>query len=86
MFESELRGAMNSIELAVDRMYQDINHRACEMARTDIMISQALLRANLEILHDRKGRTLVSHVQGEAVMLYRCKPVEVEIRHNENML
>ena len=53
------------------------------MARTDIMISQALLRANLEILHDRKGRTLVSHVQGEAVMLYRCKPIEVKIRHNK---
>ena len=29
MFESELRGAMNSIELAVDRMYQDINYRTC---------------------------------------------------------
>ena len=25
MFESELRGSMNSIELAIDRMYQDIN-------------------------------------------------------------
>ena len=83
MFESELRGAMNSIELAIDRMYQDINHRACEMVRTDIMISQALFRANLEILHDRKGRALVSHVQGEAVMLYRCKPIEVKLRHNE---
>ena len=55
MFESRLRGAMNSIELAIDRMYQDINHRVCEMARKDIMIYQALLRANLEILHDRKG-------------------------------
>ena len=76
MFESELRGAMNSIELSVDKMYKDINYRACEMARQDIMTSQALLRANLEIIHDRKGRTLVPHVQGEAVMLYRCKPAE----------
>ena len=48
------------------------------------MTSQALLRANLEIIHDRKGRTLVSHLQGEAVMLYRCKPTEVRIRHNED--
>ena len=71
MFEPELRGAMNSIELTVDKMYQDINYRVCEMARQDIMISQALLRANLEIIHDRKGRTLVPHVQGEAVMLYK---------------
>ena len=68
MFESELRGAMNSIELAIDRLYQNINERACQKARTDIMISQALLRANLEILHDRKGRTLVSHVAGEVVI------------------
>ena len=71
MFESVLRGAMNSNELTVDKMYQDINYRVCEMARQDIMISQALLRANLEIIHDRKGRTLVPHVQGEAVMLYK---------------
>ena len=84
VFELELRGPMNSIELTVDKMYQDINYRACEMVRTDIMISQALLRANLEIIHDRKGRTLVPHVQGEAVMLYRCKPIEVRIRHNED--
>ena len=83
LFESELRGAMNSIELAIDRLYQNINERACQMARTDIMISHALLRANLEILHDRKGRTLVSHVAGEAVILCRCKPVEVKIRHDE---
>ena len=86
LFESELRGAMNSIELAIDRMYQDINQRACQMARTDIMISQALLRANLEILHDRKGRTLVSHVAGEAVILYRCKPLEVIIRHSRKKI
>ena len=83
LFVSELRGAMNSMELAIDRMYQDINQHVCQMARTDIMISQALLRANLKILHDRKGRTLVSHVAGEAVILYRCKPVEVKIRHDE---
>ena len=78
-----MRGAMNSIELSIDRLYQNINERACQMARTDIMISQALLKANLEVLHDRKGRTLVSHVAGEAVILYRCKPVEVKIRHDE---
>ena len=27
LFESELRGAMNSIELAIDRLYQNINER-----------------------------------------------------------
>ena len=57
LFESELRGAMNTIELSIDRLYQNINERACQMAQTDIMISQALLKTNLEVLHDRKGRT-----------------------------
>ena len=74
---------MNSIELSIDKLYQNINERACQMARTDIIVSQALLKANLKVLHDRKGRTLVSHVAGEAVILYRCKPVEVKIRHDE---
>ena len=58
LFESELRGAMNSVELSIDRLYQNINERACQMARTDIMISQALLKENLEVFHDRKGRTV----------------------------
>ena len=30
--ESELRGAMNTIELSIDRLYQNINERACQMA------------------------------------------------------
>ena len=83
LIESELRGALNSIELSLDNLYMNLNERACQMARTDIMMSQALLKANLETLHDSKGRTLFSHVAGEAVILYKCKPVEVEIRHDE---
>ena len=69
MFESEIRGAMNSIELSVDKMYMDINFRACELARQNIITSQALLRVNLEVIRDRKGRALIPHDQGEAVML-----------------
>ena len=84
MFEAEIRGAMNSIELSVDNMYKDINFRACEMERQDIITSQALMKANLEVIRDRKGRTLIPHVQVEAVMLYRCKPTMVRIRHNVN--
>ena len=83
LIESELRGALNTIELSIDNLYQNLNERACQMARTDIMMSQALLKANLEVLHDRKGRTFFSHVAGKAVILYRCKPVEVKIRHDE---
>ena len=62
LFELELRGAMNTVELSIDRLYQNINERACQIVRTDIMICQALLTANLEVLHDRKGRALVSHI------------------------
>ena len=58
LIESELRGVLNTIELSIDNLYQNLNERACQMARTDIMMSQALLKANLEVLHDRKDRTL----------------------------
>ena len=83
MIKSEIRGAINSIELSVDNLYKDINFRACEIARQDIITSQAFMKANLEVIRDRKGKTLSSHVQGEAVMFYRCKPNEVKIRHDE---
>ena len=33
LLESELRGALNSIELSLDHIYQNLNQRACEMAR-----------------------------------------------------
>ena len=36
LFESELPGAMNTIELSIDRLYQNINERACQMAQTEI--------------------------------------------------
>ena len=83
LFEAEIRGAMNSVELSTDEMYMDINFRACELVRQNIITSQALLRENLEVVRDRKGRTLSTHVQGEAVMLYKCQPTMVKVRHGE---
>ena len=71
LFEAEIRGAMNSVELSMDEMYMDINFRVCELARQNIITSEALLRENLEVVRDRKGRTLSTHVQGEAVVLYK---------------
>ena len=50
LLESELRGALNSIELSLDHPYENLNQRACEMARKDIRMTSALLRANLETL------------------------------------
>ena len=61
----------------------DINFCVCELARQNIITSQALLKENLEVLRDRKGRTLSSHVQGEAVMLYKCQATMIRVRHDE---
>ena len=69
IFEAEIRGAMNSVELSTDEMYIDINFRACELARQNSITAQALLKENLEVVRDRKGRPHSAHVQGEAVML-----------------
>ena len=62
MFEAELRGAMNSLELMADGLYKDINFRICEIQRQNIITSQAMLRENMEVLRDSKGRTLYSQV------------------------
>ena len=39
LFEAEIWGAMNSVELSTDEMYMDINFRACELARQNIITS-----------------------------------------------
>ena len=78
MFEAELRGAMNSLELNTDDLYKDINFRICELQRQNIITSQALLRENMEILRDNKGRTLYGHVQGEAVLIHKCEMTMVK--------
>ena len=84
MFEAELRGAMNSLELNTDDLYKDINFRICELQRQKIITSQALLRENMEILRDNKGRTLSGHVQGEAVLIHKCQITMVKMRRDEH--
>ena len=83
MFEAELRGAMNSLELNTDDLYTDINFRICEIQRQNIITSQALLRENMEVLQDNKGRTLYGHVQGEAVIIHKCGTTMVKLRRDE---
>ena len=83
MRESELSGALNSIELSLDRLYQNINTCACEMARKNIMITSALLKVNIDTLSDSNGPPLLAHASGEAVTLFKCTPVKAQIRHNE---
>ena len=72
IYEAELRGAMNSLELSTDELYKDINFRICDIQRQQIITSQAMLRENMEILKDNKGRTLYGHVTGEAVIIHKC--------------
>ena len=83
IFEAELRGAMNSLELSTDELYKDINFRICDIQRQQIITSQAMLRENMEILKDNKGRTLYGHVTGEAVIIHKCGTKMVKPRRNE---
>ena len=81
--EVEIHGAMNRVELSNDELYMDINFRACELARQNIITAQALMKENLEVVRDRKGRPLSTHVNGEAVTMYKCHPTMVRVRHDE---
>ena len=73
IYEAELRGALNSLELSTDALYSDINFRICQLQRQQIIISQAMLRHQMEVLKDNKGRTLYSHANGEVVTVHKCK-------------
>ena len=83
IFEAELRGTMNSLELSTDELYKDINYRICEIQRQQIITSQAMLRENMETLKDSKGRTLYGHVTGEAVIILRYGTKLVKPRSGE---
>ena len=60
-----------------------MNQRACEIMRTQISLSQAMLKSNLEPMKDADGHTLSSHVAGEIVILYKCRAVVEGLRHDE---
>ena len=83
LLEAEIRGTMNSIELSTDMLYKDINMRICEAQRQLIITSQSLMKQNLEYLRDDKGRTLASHVAGEAAMIHSCVTRMVKLRRGE---
>ena len=50
IYEAELRAALNSLELSTDNLYIDINHRICLLQRQQILITQAMLLNQLEII------------------------------------
>ena len=41
------------------------------------------MKKNLEYLRDEKGRTLASHVAGEAAMIHSCAASMVKLRKGE---
>ena len=43
IYEAELKGALNSLELSTDSLYKDFNFRICNLQRQQILMSQALL-------------------------------------------
>ena len=43
IYEAELKGALNSLELSTDSFYKDFNFRICNLQRQQILMSQALL-------------------------------------------
>ena len=69
IYEAELRAALNSLELSTDNLYMDINHRICLLQRQQILIMQAMLLNQLEIMRDEKGHTLYSHAAGEVAKI-----------------
>ena len=83
LLEAEIRGTINSIELSTDMLYKDINMRICEAQRQLIITSQSLMKRNLEYLLEEKGRTLASHVAGEAAMIHSCATRMVKLRKGE---
>ena len=74
---------MNSLELGTDALYKDINYRICQVQRQQIITSQAMLRQQMEVLKDSKGRTLYGHVTGEIVIIHKCKKKLVKPRRDE---
>ena len=83
MRESDVRAALNTVELSLDRLYRNLNKRICELSRTDITITNALLRSNINTLYDEEGAPLLANVNGEIVNLYKCKPTAAQVRHDE---
>ena len=60
MREADVWAALNTIELSLDKLYKNLNMRMCEMSRTDINITSALLNT----LYDDQGAPLLVHVNG----------------------
>ena len=80
IYEAELKGALNSLELSTDSVYKDLNFRICNLQRQQILMSQALLQQQMQTLRDESGQTVYSHASGEVVEIHKCKSIFVKPR------
>ena len=80
IYEAELKGALNSLELSTDAVYKDLNFRICNLQRQQILMSQALLQQQIQTLRDESGQTVYSHASGGVVNIHKCKSTFVKPR------
>merc|ERR1712131_312949 len=65
IYSAEIRAALNSVELSTDSLYTDINLRICLLQRQQILLMQAMLSNQMEVLQDENGDTVFAHAAGE---------------------
>merc|ERR1711872_1051545 len=83
IYSAELRAALNSVELSTDSLYTDINHRICLLQRQQILLMQAMLSNQMEVLQDEKGNTVFTHAAGEVSKVRKCKKTLAKIRKGD---
>merc|ERR1711873_27816 len=80
LYKAELRAALNSVELSTDLLYMDINNRICLLQRQQILLMQAMVSNQMEILRDEEGNTVYSHSAGEVAKVHKCKKILAKAR------
>merc|ERR1711872_611689 len=83
VYSAELRAALNSVELSTDSLYTDINLRICLLQRQQILLMQAMLSNQMEVLQDENGDTVFTHAAGEVSKIRKCKKTVVKIRKED---
>ena len=61
IYSAEIRAALNSVELSTNSLYTDINFRICLLQRQQILLMQAMLSNQMELLQDENGDTVFTH-------------------------
>merc|ERR1712198_780031 len=80
---AEIRAALNSVELSSNALYTDINFRICLLQRQQILLTQAMLSNQMELLQDENGDTVFTHSTGEVSKIRKCPKTVVKIRKRD---